>query len=357
VTLNNPILGRFPLAPLTRGGNLPFRRLCRDFGATATCSEMVYAHHLVRGKGRENALLRYHESEDNFGVQLAVSKPNLAVKACRIAQDRGAKFVDLNCGCPIYDTVTKGMGARLLQKVNKLSKVLDAMVDAVDIPITVKLRTGFSEKKINIRDTVKAAVDAGVTGIVIHGRTREQRYSRTADWELLAEVAAESPVPVWGNGDILTPMEARHRLQDSKLAGAVLARGALIKPWIFKELTEDREWLPTAEEWWALIVRFAGYLKEHFGVDDIGRRRGLEFLTWHLDWFERYRPLPESDWKESALEHPLLQTREVGEPLLLLPDKSQEAERQELACQIWDSPNPQGIWKQFQVPTTNLTRP
>jgi tRNA-dihydrouridine synthase 3 len=339
------ILGRYPLAPLTRGGNLPFRRLCRDFGATATCSEMVYAHQLVRGKGRENALLRYHESEDNFGVQLAASKPKLAAKASLIAQDRGAKFVDLNCGCPIYDTVTKGMGARLLQKVGKLSAVLSAMVEAVEIPVTVKLRTGFSENKINIKETVRVAVEAGVQGIVIHGRTREQRYSRSADWELLAEVASETSVPIWGNGDILTPMEARVRLDGTTLAGAMPARGALSKPWIFKELNEDREWLPDVEEWWGLIVRFTEYLKEHFGIDDIGRRRGLEFLAWHLDWFGRYRPLPEAEWKESALNHPLLQTREIGAPLLLLPDKSQEVERRELATRIWESPQPQSLWK------------
>ena len=344
------VFGRFPLAPLTRGGNLPFRRLCRDFGATATCSEMVYAHQLVKGKGRENALLRFHQSEDNFGVQLAANKPRLAAEAARMSQDRGARFVDLNCGCPIYDTVNKGMGARLLQKVNKLGDVLTAMVQAVEIPVTVKLRTGFSEQKLNIRQTVQIAVDAGVSGIVIHGRTREQRYSRTADWDILAEIAADCPVPVWGNGDILTPMEARSRLEGTPLQGAMLARGALTKPWIFQELNEDREWLPGLEEWWGIILRFAEYLKEHFGVDDLGRKRGLEFLTWHLDWFGRYRPLPETEWKAAAADHPLMQTRELSAPLLYLPDKAHEAERRELAEKIWDSPRPQSLWKDYLEP-------
>ena len=311
---------------------------------------MVYAHQLVKGKGRENALLRFHESEDNFGVQLAASKPRLAAEAARIAQDKGAKFVDLNCGCPIYDTVNKGMGARLLQKVNRLASVLQGMVEAVEIPVTVKLRTGFSEQKINIRQTVEAAVEAGVRGIVIHGRTREQRYSRTADWEILAEIAAECPVPIWGNGDILTPMEARARLDGTPLSGAMPARGALVKPWLFKELSEDREWLPDVEQWWEIILRFAGYLKEHFGTDELGRKRGLEFLTWHLDWFGRYRPLPEADWTASAAAHPLLQTRELSPPLLYLPDKSQEAERRELAIKIWDSPRPETIWEQDTEP-------
>ena len=341
------ILGPFPLAPLTRGGNLPFRRLCREFGATATCSEMVYAHQVVRNRGHEPALLRHHKSEDNFGVQIAASKPALAAQASKMAQDFGAKFVDLNCGCPIHDTVNKGMGARLLQKLNKLSKVLSAMVEAVSIPVTVKLRTGFSEKKINIRETLRVAVEAGVQTIVIHGRTREQRYSRSADWDLLAQVAAENHIPILGNGDILTPMEADLRLSGTELSGAVLARGALIKPWIFRELESGQEWLPTPQEFWDIILKFCEYLKEHFGVDELGKRRGVDFLAWQIDWFSRYRPLPEAQWREQASSHPLLQTRNLGEPLLYLPGKAQEAERRELAAQIWDSAKADTMWLQF----------
>ena len=349
------LLGRFPLAPLTKGGNLPYRRLCREFGATATCSEMVYAHQLIRqSKGREPALLRHHPTEDNFGVQIAASKPNVAADAAKIAEASGAKFIDLNCGCPIFDTVKRWMGARLLQKLNKLGLILEAMIQAVDIPVTVKLRVGFSENKINIRETVQRAVDAGVHCISIHGRTREQRYSRSADWPLLAEIAAECPVPVLGNGDILTPMEAHQRLDNTELSGAVIARGALIKPWIFKEMIEDQEWLLSAPELWGILVRFTGFLKEHFGADDYGRKRGVEFLAWHLDWFSRYRPLPEADWKESAMEHPLLQTRSLSEPILVLPNKSQETERQELAETLWDSKNPENLWEQF-LPEKSVT--
>lgn len=345
--MNKNILGRYPLAPLTRGGNLPFRRLCREFGATATCSEMVYAHQIVKQRGREPALLRRHPSEDNFGVQIAASKPRLAADASRIAQDIGARFVDLNCGCPIYDTVNKGMGARLLQKVTKLGQILRAMVQAVDIPVTVKLRIGFSEQKINIRDTVGIAVDAGVKAVIIHGRTREQRYSRAADWELLSEVASEFSIPVFGNGDILIPLEASMRLDNSPLQGAMIARGALIKPWIFKELKEGKEWLPGPEEQWGIICRFTEYLKDHFGRDELGKKRGVDFLAWHLDWFSRYRPLPEQKWGESAAQHPLIQTRALGEAQLKLPGKAEESERIALAATIWDSPEPESLWQQY----------
>lgn len=348
-TTASPVLGRFPLSPLTKGGNLPFRRLCRDFGATATCSEMIYAHQLLRGKGREPALLRRHASEDNFGVQLAARNPEEAAEATRIACDSGARFVDLNCGCPIYDTVKKGMGARLLQKPAKLGTLLAAMVAASSVPVTVKLRIGFSGDRINIRETLAAAVDAGVQTVVIHGRTREQRYSKTADWPLIAEMAEGCPVPVLGNGDILIPWEARTRLAESRIAGAIIARGALTKPWIFKELLEDREWLPTAQEQWEILMRFTSYLKEHFGEDELGRKRGLTFLAWQLDWFNRYRPLPEAEWAAPAAEHPLMQTRSLSEPDLYLPGKDQEGERDALAALLWDSPEAEKLWERYTV--------
>lgn len=343
----SPILGRFPLSPLTKGGNLPFRRLCRDFGATATCSEMVYAHQLLRGKGREPALLRHHSSEERFGVQLAARGADEAAAATVIARDSGAKFVDLNCGCPIHDTVRKGMGARLLQKPSKLRPLLEAMVKATELPVTVKLRIGYSEDRINIRDTVQAAVDAGVSTIVIHGRTREQRYSKAADWNLIREIAADCAVPVLGNGDILIPWEARTRLRDSSVAGAVIARGALTKPWIFQELLEDKEWLPTPAQQWEVLVRFTGYLKEHFGSDELGRHRGTTFLSWHLDWFARYRSLPENQWAQAAEQHPLMQTRGLGEPDLVLPGKDDQEGRDRLAALLWDTLDPMSLWERY----------
>jgi tRNA-dihydrouridine synthase 3 len=243
------------------------------------------------------------------------------------------------------------MGARLLQKPSKLGGVLSAMVKASagDVPITVKLRVGFTRDVVNIAETVTASVDAGVSTIVVHGRTREQRYSKSADWSLIAQTAASCPVPVLGNGDILIPCEARSRLHENRVAGAVIARGALVKPWIFKELLEDKEWLPSAAEQWEILVRFTEYLKEHFHTDELGRRRGTTFLSWHLDWFSRYRPLPEKDWATSAAEHPLMQTRSLSEPDLYLPGKDDQEGRDGLAAALWDSSRPMELWPQYAV--------
>ncbi|MGE0488360.1 MAG: tRNA-dihydrouridine synthase family protein [Vulcanimicrobiota bacterium] len=317
------------LAPLTKGGNLPFRRLCVDFGATVTCSEMIYAHQLIKGNRREQALLRHHPSEVNFGVQLAAAKPQLALEAAQMAVEAGARYVDLNCGCPIHDTVKRGMGARLLQKTRNLESILSLMATNLKVPVTVKLRTGFKDSQLNIDETSKMAEDAGVAAITIHGRSREQRYTRAADWELVGRIGAERRPVVIGNGDILTHYEAEHRKTLSGLSSVMLARGALIKPWLFQELREGRELLPSAGQRIAIYRRLAGYFLDHFGNDEIGHNRSTYFLGWHFSFFSRYRPYPQGEYAQQALEHPLLQTRHDGPPaddpleqVLTSPDES-----------------------------------
>ena len=148
-----------------------------------------------------------------------------------------------------------------------------------------------------------------MAGITVHGRTREQRYTRAADWDLIGQVAAERKVPVVGNGDILTWYEAKERLERSGAAGVMLGRGALIKPWLFQEIREGRELAPSAAERVSIYRRLAVYLLEHFGEDEHGRERALEFLAWHFSFFHRYRPLPPEIWEEASRQHPLLQTR------------------------------------------------
>jgi tRNA-dihydrouridine synthase 3 len=183
--------------------------------------------------------------------------------------------------------------------------------------------------------------EAGAAALTLHPRTREQRYSKPADWELIAAVVADRGIPIIGNGDILTWFEAKMRREQSQCAAVMIARGALIKPWIFKELDEANTWAPTPIERIAIYRRFAGYMKEHFRDDAIGRERAMRFLPWHLDFFWRYRPLPESQWMERAMEYPLMQTRmeqEADLPPLesLLRDPRGEVHKR-LADALWDS--------------------
>ncbi|MEM7199529.1 MAG: tRNA-dihydrouridine synthase family protein [Planctomycetota bacterium] len=327
------------LAPLTKGGNLPFRRLCIDLGAEITMSEMAYSRQVVRGSKSEMALLRKHASEGCFGVQLASGKPEEAVKAAKIAADRGAAFVDLNCGCPIHDVVRRGMGATLLRRPAALARIVAAMVEAVDVPVTVKLRSGWSEGKDNALEIGRAVQEAGAAAVTLHARAREQRYTKAANWELIGEMVSTLSIPVIGNGDLLTHYEVRRRQRESGCAAVMLGRGALIKPWLFREVAEGREIEPAAAERVAIYARLVRYLKEHFREDEKGRERTMRFLPWHFDFFCRYRPLPEAEWRERAKEHPLLQTRipdEEGLPLLerVLRDPRPEV-HQRLADELW----------------------
>lgn len=333
-------LGHTILAPLTRGGNLPFRRLCVSLGARITVSEMAYARQLTRGSSSEVALVRKHPSETCFGVQIAASTPDDAVRAGTFAVERGASFVDVNAGCPIHDVVRRGMGATLLQRPAALGRIAQAMVRALPVPVTVKIRIGWCEDAVNAPAVAQRLEEVGVAAIVVHGRTRDQRYTRAADWNVVARLVAERGVPVIGNGDILTHYEARWRQHQSACASVMVGRGALIKPWIFDEIARGTDWRPTAEERVGVYLRLVSFMKEHFGADARGRKKAMYFLPWHLGFFCRYRPLPEAEWARAARLHPLLQSRpghDADLPLLeqLLRD-GRESVHAMVADALWD---------------------
>lgn len=342
---------RVILAPLTKGGNLPFRRLCVSFGCKTTTSEMAYAFQVVRKRPTELALLRKHPDEPVFGVQFAAGKPEPAIEAAKVAVERGAAFVDLNCGCPIHDVVKRGMGATLLQRPAHLGRLVEAMVKALPVPVTVKIRLGWSEGDRNASEVAKIVEESGAAALCVHGRTREQRYTKAADWDAIAQIVTERTIPVIGNGDILTWYEAQDLQQKARCASVMVGRGALIKPWIFQEIADGREFEPTAEERVAIYRRFLAFMKEHFRDDEKGRKRAMFFLPWHMGFFARYRPLPASRYRDQSRVHPLLQTRmpdteEV--PLLeqLLRDPREEVHAQ-LAGALWDARDDQDTIERF----------
>lgn len=314
-----------------------------DFGARVTFSEMAYAREVIRGAPRERALMKRHASEPFFGVQIAAKTPEEAAEASKIVQDNGADFVDLNCGCPIHEAVKRGMGARLLRQPAELGKIVAAMVAAVSIPVTVKLRIGYDEGKVNIFETSQACEEAGATSVTIHGRTREQRYTRAADWDVIAQVAEQRKLQVAGNGDILTFYEAQRRRQ-SKVAALNIARGALTKPWIFQEIREQRELGLDALQRIEVYFRLATYMKEHFGDDERGAKKAANFLPWHFSLFHRYRHLPAEEWVQASAQHPLMQTRFddrqlSNQPLDMLLRNHHESVHRQISEALWASSN------------------
>jgi tRNA-dihydrouridine synthase 3 len=211
----------------------------------------------------------------------------------------------------------------------------------VAIPVTVKLRTGWSEGKENVSEVARICEESGAGAITVHARAREQRYNRAADWDLIGRVAVERGVPVIGNGDILTHYEARERMARSGVGSVMLARGALIKPWLFREVRTGQAWEPTGEERVGLLWRLVELFREHFGEDERGRRRAMRFLPWHLNFLCRYRPLPEDQFAETARQHPLLQSRldgaEPATPLERLLADTRPETHQRFAEELMDS--------------------
>jgi len=340
------------LAPLTKGNNLPFRRLCAEFGATVTMSEMVYARQLIKGagRGRESALLKRHPSEQLYGVQIATNIIDEGIKAAEMAVAQGADWVDLNCGCPIYEATRRGLGSALLRKPTKLARLVSGISAGLTVPFTVKVRTGLGESSINVDHVVTLLKDAGAAAVTIHGRTALQRYKRPSDWSLIEQVARSVAVPVIGNGDVLTAYEARRRLTDHGCLAVMVGRGALIKPWIFEETRLGCELAPTALERVGMYRRLVSNMKDHFGDDDMGKRKAFYFLPWHLGFFCRYRPLPESVFGELSLKQPLISTRwesvacpEVGEtveglsPLERLLRCEYEGAHAAMADTLWEA--------------------
>lgn len=281
--------GRLIMAPMTHGTDLPFRRLAGEWGAEVCVGEMAYAHKIVKRERSEMPLLRRHPSEKWFGAQLAGKNPEVMAEAARIAADQGADFVDVNLGCPIDEVTRRGFGAQLLQRASKVAAVVAAMKQAVTIPVTIKLRLGWSSDKPTFLKVAMAAEEAGVDAVTLHPRSRAQRYRRPAEWESVRELVESLRVPVIGNGDILTWRDAAGRLEETGCAGVMVGRWALAKPWIFREYEQRQDIIPGAEERLEVLRRYVELCREHFGDDEKGRTRIRRFVVFHQDFFRRYR--------------------------------------------------------------------
>lgn len=287
--------GKLYLAPLTTVGNLPFRRVCKEFGADITCGEMAMAANLLQGQPSEWALLKRHSSEDLFGVQLCGAHPDVMTRCAQLLKDKcSVDFVDINMGCPIDFVYKKGAGSGLMGRAKKLAEIVYGMVGALDIPLTVKMRAGMHEGRPIAHQVIAQLVEAPRKPalITVHPRSREQRYTKSADWAYLDRCAqAASPIPVFGSGDVLSWEDAEKRLSETSVSGLMIARGALIKPWIFTEIKEKRHWDISSSERLDILRRYTAYGLDHWGSDTEGVERTRRFLLEWLSFLHRYIPV------------------------------------------------------------------
>ncbi|NXU76768.1 DUS3L synthase, partial [Oreotrochilus melanogaster] len=290
------IQGKLYLAPLTTCGNLPFRRVCKRFGADVTCGEMAVCTNLLQGQSSEWALLKRHHTEDIFGVQLEGAFPDTMTKCAELLnQTIEVDFVDINVGCPIDLVYKKGGGCALMTRSNKFEQIVRGMNSVLDIPLTVKIRTGVQEKLNVAHKIIPKIREWGAAMVTLHGRSREQRYTRGADWDYIAECAKiASPMPLFGNGDILSYEDANRAMQMG-VSGIMIARqvpgGALIKPWLFTEIKEQRHWDISSSERFDILKDFSNYGLEHWGSDTQGVEKTRKFLLEWLSFLCRYIPV------------------------------------------------------------------
>ncbi|SGY99037.1 BQ5605_C034g11263 [Microbotryum silenes-dioicae] len=308
--------GKLYMPALTTVGALPFRRLAVSYGCDITVGEMALAQELLSGNSSEFSLLRRHPSEKEFGVQICGSRPQTMTMAAEaIVQHCDVDFIGksqdlphsmpayVNCGCPIDLVFNKGAGSALLAHANKLGKCLVGMNRVLgEIPVSLKIRTGVAANSPMAHKLMpRLQKEWGVSAITMHGRSRAQRYSKLADYDYIGEcvkvlrdTAKEDnlePIPFFGNGDAYDWRTYHENLEATKADGVAIARGALIKPWIFTEIKERRDWDISATERLEMIGKLTDFGLEHFGSDQIGVNHVRRFVCESLSFTHRYVPV------------------------------------------------------------------
>src|SRR5947199_9739898 len=274
----NPLLVLSPMAGVT---DISFRRLLKQRGGVGlTVSEFISVEGLTRSNPKSKRQMRVYENERPFAVQIFGGQHERMRLAAEMAEEIGADILDINCGCPAPKVVKHGGGSGLLRDLPRLETILKEIKKAITIPLTIKIRAGFSESTINAIETAKLAEDCGVEHIALHGRTKEQGYRGLANWDLVREIKQVVKVPVSGSGDITTIQQALERYREIGCDGVLIGRGAMANPWIFRQFEDvmhGREpFQPTLEDKRGRLLEYFEMLREDMPqMADIGRMKQL----------------------------------------------------------------------------------
>ena len=277
------------LAPMAGVTDLPFRLLCKEQGCGLMYTEMVSAKALLYKNRNTKPLLETRPEEEPVAVQLFGSDPEIMSEMALQLEEGPYAIIDVNMGCPVPKIVNNGEGSALMKDPKLAEQILTAMVKKLHKPVTVKFRKGFNDSNINAVEFAKMAESCGVAAVAVHGRTREQYYSGKADWDIIRQVKEAVSIPVWGNGDVFTPEDAKRMKEETGCDGIMVARGAKGNPWLFKRILhylETGELLPppTAEEVKRMIVRH-GTLQTEFRGEEIAMREMRKHVAWYTAGF------------------------------------------------------------------------
>lgn len=240
VKIGNIDLGEFPLllAPMEDVSDPPFRAVCKDNGADVMYTEFISVEGLIRDAQKSTQKLDIFDYERPIGIQIFGQATDSMVEAAKRVEEANPDLLDINFGCPVQKVVCKGAGAGILQDLPKMQRLTEEVVKAVRLPVTVKTRLGWDEKTINVLEAVQRLQDVGVKAVTIHGRTRKQMYKGEANWDYIAQVKHHPSIhiPIFGNGDIDSPMKALAYRQKYGVDGMMIGRAAIGYPWIFREI-------------------------------------------------------------------------------------------------------------------------
>lgn len=272
------------MAPMAGVTDTAYRVLLKEQGAGLTCTEMVSAKGIFYKNKNNKMILQTAPDEHPVAVQLFGSDPVImASMAERIAED--FDIIDVNMGCPVPKIVNNGEGSALMKTPELAGRILSTMVRVLSKPVTVKFRKGFDDRHVNAVEFAKMAEQSGVSAITIHGRTRSQMYAGNADWDIIRAVKEAVSIPVFGNGDIFTPEDAKRMMDETGVDGVAIARGAKGNPWLIRRTIhylETGELLPEPElsEKKEMMIRHAGLMVEYKG-----ERIAIQEMRKHLAWY------------------------------------------------------------------------